>query len=214
MERLIDENVAAAFDLLLQEMFRAVDGERGCGADAFRRGDYGEADKRKQRCRRLEDFVKEAAGLKERWTREMAQPESDAGKIAEPSPQAPSGLRLTMAYNGAQATALYQGGQVMLLEGSTVRRPTLASLAGRLRELRARYEADRVLVSDARNDLLRVGRSIRFDSPSAAAQFVAGCSVSGNRDWHVDDHGCPLGEYLRKGRHSPVAAIAQPICFN
>lgn len=217
MERMIDENVAAAFDLLLQEMFRAVDGERGCGADAFRRGDYGEADMRKQRCRRIENFAKEAAGLKERWTREMAQPESDAGKVAQRSPQTASGLRMTMAYNRVQAVALYQGGQVVLLEGSTVRSTMLASLAGRLRELRTRYEAERVLVPDARSDLLKVARSIRFDSPSAAAQFVAGCSVSGNRDWHVEGDGRPLGKYLREERGPLVAAphaIAQPVCVN
>jgi hypothetical protein len=47
MEGILDENVAAAFDLLLQEMSLVVDHERGCGADTFRHGDYSEADRRR-----------------------------------------------------------------------------------------------------------------------------------------------------------------------
>jgi hypothetical protein len=54
----------------------------------------------------------------------------------------------------------------------------------------------------AGSDMLKLVRSIRFNSPSGAAQFVAGCSVSGNREWRVAGSGVTLGEWLRKRRAS------------
>ncbi len=47
--------------------------------------------------------------------------------------------------------------------------------------------------------LLRLTQDLKFDSPSGAAQFVAGCSVSGNRDWRIEGTGLPLGRWFSRG---------------
>ena len=51
---------------------------------------------------------------------------------------------------------------------------------------------------------LTVRKNMPFDSQSGAAQFVAGCAVSGNREWRVEDTGKTLGQYLKARRKSPA----------
>src|SRR5271165_1922728 len=87
---------------------------------------------------------------------------------------------------------------VTLLGGSTVRREFLESLSDPLRELRQRCEKDGRLVVFGGERLLKLTNSLTFRSPSAAAKFVAGCSVSGNIYWLVEPSRSPLGQYLRR----------------
>ena len=87
---------------------------------------------------------------------------------------------------------------VTLLEGSTVRREFLESLSDPLRELRLKCEKEGRLVALAGERLLKLTKSLTFRSPSAAAKFVAGCSVSGNIYWLVEPSRSPLGKYLRR----------------
>ncbi len=216
MRQVIEDNVGAAFEILIEEATKAISSENGCGAEALRRGDYQEAGDRMRRSLQLDGLVKEIGKIQARWSREAIPSTVEATVGDRPLSEADEGARMSMTYNGARAKALYLGGPVVLLDGSTVRRSVLGSLAEGLRELRAKHEVDGTLSATEQSDVLRLTRRIRFSSPSAAAQFVAGCSVSGNRDWQVDGRGCSLGAFLRNGLRTDLAisSVGQPTCLN
>lgn len=91
-----------------------------------------------------------------------------------------------MNYNGTNAKGAYRNRRVTLLEGSLIREEVLPSLADIYRDLRqVSSMTDGTLVSSDQSHLLRLARPKQFNSPSGAAQFVAGCSVSGNREWRL-----------------------------
>jgi hypothetical protein len=197
------ENVAAAFELLIEALADVSNEIDRDGAEAFKQGRHNEVQSLLRKVRAVGDFEKTVNELLEKWLKESGldieletQPTT-----REPSPDPIAGeLALQMKYKDAEARGNYRGGSVMLLAGSTVRRPILDSLSDTLREMRKQRERDGTLVSEDHPDLLRLTNAINFGSPSAAAQFVAGCSVSGNRDWHVETTKIPLGKHLR--RHS------------
>ena len=103
-----------------------------------------------------------------------------------------------MSYNGGQSSRGLQVWSSASSGDSKVRRPIFDFLSDTLRELRQQKERDGTLAEDKDPELLRLTKALRFGSPSAAAQFVAGCSVSGNRDWHAAKTNTPLGTYLRE----------------
>ena len=131
-----------------------------------------------------------------------------AGKVALPEGVAGnqqrateySGPALVMNYRHSHARALYNGGQVVVLSGSTIMAKTHPSLKDKDRELRKRLSDEGTLGEDETNGLLTMKREFPFKSPSQAARFVAGCSVSGNRDWHIENSGAPLGSWLESVR--------------
>jgi hypothetical protein len=88
-----------------------------------------------------------------------------------------------MSYNGTLALAVMKPSGCQLRKGSTVRRTKHPSLPRPWRRLREKCEADGTLVPDADAELFTLTKDLEFPSPSAAAQFVAGCSVSGTREW-------------------------------
>lgn len=200
---MISDDVNTAFELLIEAFANSVDRANAEGAEVLRRGEHQHAEACIKKARSLSEFSKKVSELQAVWLSEMR---SDAGQEngddAEPrSSHGKGGQDLSMNYNGASAKALYHDKRVTLLEGSIVREETLPSLADNYRELRKRSKADGTLVSTERPDLLRLTRSMAFSSPSGAAQFVAGCSVSGNRDW-LTDSGQTLGQWLKAQRTS------------
>ena len=100
-----------------------------------------------------------------------------------------------MGYRRARARARYTNGRVTLLAGSTISAPVHASLSDALRDLRRDLRRKGKLV-EVSPDLFRLDGIHTFGSPSGAAQFVAGASVSGNRDWKVAGKGISLGDWL------------------
>lgn len=109
-------------------------------------------------------------------------------------------LALVMNYRNSHARAMYNGRRVVVLSGSKIMAETHKSLRDKDRELRERLRGEGTLVEDDTKGLLTLKKDVGFNSPSGAACFVAGCSVSGNRDWHIEDTDTPLGSWLKSDR--------------
>ena len=77
---------------------------------------------------------------------------------------------------------------------------THKSFSDKDRQGREQLRHKGMLIEDDIKGLLKLTDDIEFNSPSKAARFVAGCSVSGNRDWHIEDTGMPLGSWLESVR--------------
>jgi hypothetical protein len=93
---------------------------------------------------------------------------------------------LIMTYDGVCAWAVESGADVVVLADSTVKRETYSSLSKSQREFRALSERNGTLIPMPDPGFLKLTRDVRFPSKSAAAVFVAGCSVSGPREWKFD----------------------------
>lgn len=205
-------DVNTAFELLMETLSEVRDqiwkeGARGCEQQ-----DLGLVDDCTKRVRSLDDLTRDLSALQHRFSTEIEP--SDVHEALPDASIDESDVRLTMKYNSAIARAVYRNGEVLLLEGSTVREEDLPSLAPPYCRLRGELRADGSLASSDRAGVLRLGRTLRFNSPSGAAQFVAGCSVSGNRDWIVDVAGLPLGRWLRRANGKATGGIIHPVDNN
>ncbi len=190
-----DTDVGAAFELVIESLSIVKTTTNDEGAKAFREGNHSEVDLLNSKAKKIQDFVKRVSALQDEWFNivDVNDVIEVRGKTADSSP-----LELFMNYEGAVAKANYGPRMVTLLEGSTVRREPLESLSDPLRELRQQCEKDGRLVVVAGGQFLKLTNSLPFRSPSAAAKFVAGCSVSGNIYWLVEPSRSPLGQYLRR----------------
>jgi hypothetical protein len=91
-----------------------------------------------------------------------------------------------MTYGGVLAQGAESGSVFVVSADSTVKRATHSSLSKSQRELRALYEGNGTLIPTADPRFLKLTRDLPFRTTSAAAVFVAGCSVSGPREWKLD----------------------------
>ena len=110
----------------------------------------------------------------------------------------PEKLLLTMTYGEALAEAEYLGKSVRILIGSTIRRQSHDSLGDSVEERKEEAIKKGEIVPLANSELYEVKTGITFGSPSGAAQFVAGCSVSGPREWQVKGKGESLKQWQSK----------------
>lgn len=198
--RIVD-NVDAAFELLMEELAKVRHDASNDGAAACGQSDYRRAKEAIGKAESLEQISKELSKLQVNWhllLRPEAEAEAEAKFIIPQRPNDDREPSLSMAYNGTNAKALYNRGSVILLELSTICRPAQESLLEKYRSMRDECESDGRLVPNGESHFLKVTRPIQFHSPSGAAQFVAGCSVSGNREWRVDGTKQTLGEWLRQ----------------
>lgn len=109
-------------------------------------------------------------------------------------------LSLTMTYGEAYAEAEYLGRKVKLHENSTIRKETHESLGEHIKEIKQRAINKGEIIEDRNQKLYKVVKPILFGSPSGAAQFVAGCSVSGPREWQIKNKGGSLKYWLAKNK--------------
>jgi hypothetical protein len=203
-----DTDVGAAFELLIESLAIIQKTTNDEGAKAFQRSNHSEVDLLNVKARKIQEFVKRVDALQDEWLNLV-----DANDVIEERGETAdsSFLELSMSYEGAVAKAKYGPRIVTLLEGSTIRGAALESLSDPLRELRQRCEKDGRLVVMPGEPLLKLTNSLAFRSPSAAAKFVAGCSVSGNIYWLVEPSRLALGQYLRRAsRTSGRLASSNP----
>jgi hypothetical protein len=122
-------------------------------------------------------------------------------KIHPPSTEA---LPLVMTNRKATAEAEYRNRKVTLLPGSTIRKEIHDSLADNIRDQRKDALSKGQIVPSGDGDLYEVKTPIIFGSPSGAAQFVAGCSVNGLREWQIKGKMCSLKVWLKE-ENSPTS---------
>jgi DNA primase len=204
------DNVGAAFELLIEALADDSDDVDRQGAEAFRERRYTEVAALLDKVKAIEGLAKAVNKLQEDWLQlqgRSSRPVDEASTGSHATPDTGSDaarIRMRVAYNNARAQATYLHGRVTLLQGSTIRKRTYESLSDSSRALRVQLQKDGTLKSADDPNLLLLTRDVAFESPSGAAQFVAGCSVSGNRDWLVDATQEPLGKHLRGGRSAVV----------
>jgi hypothetical protein len=224
------EDVDAAFELLIEVLAEERVRVLGKGGEAFREDRLAEVDLLRSQALVLEGLIGKIAGTQREWLDLIADQLNDietpdrthltddavpgqgsslAGPVThqalakDPSRE----IGLTMTYNGVLAKARHFPviGHTTLLAGSTVRRQVHTSLISKYRGDRSQCEKDGFLSADEDSgQTLTLRKDMFFDSQSGAAQFVAGCSVSGNREWRVDDTGVTLGQFLKARRKSPA----------
>jgi hypothetical protein len=107
-------------------------------------------------------------------------------------------LVLKMAYSGAVAEAKFFGkNKIELAIGSTIRKETFESLPDHINEIRDSMINNGILKRKT-PDFFEVMKPILFSSTSAAACFVAGCSVSGPREWRIKGKGISFRQWQAK----------------
>ena len=189
------ESVRVAFELLQEELGDAVSSARDEAAKAVKAGAYEQGAKSVESARGVEDILTKLTELHDQWAEISDYHDYDA----EGAESEYGGPMLVMTHKNASATAKYNNGWVVVLAGSTIASETFPSLPDRYKDLRKSL-IEKGKLKNGGNDALMLSEDIRFNSPSGAAQFVAGSSVSGNRDWRVEDTDQSLGFWLKKAR--------------
>jgi len=188
-------SVMTAFELLVEELGRSLEVAREAAAKAVKAGDYELGETFVEEAKDIERIMMELTALHDKW----AENHDHHSETVTETDNEYSGPELTMTYMNSSARAFYNKGRVVVLAGSTIMSDTFPSLPSRYLELRKTFlEQGKLKSSDV--DTLRLSEDIQFNSQSGAAQFVAGCSVSGNRDWRIKKSGETLGFWLKKSR--------------
>ena len=86
---------------------------------------------------------------------------------------------------GVTAAALEFEGQMVVLADSEACEDELSSLAYNVKVIREQLRQAGKLVPSERQHVLKFVEDIAFNSPSAAAQAVAGTSRNGRNDWKI-----------------------------
>ncbi|MFV8755107.1 GIY-YIG nuclease family protein [Nannocystaceae bacterium ST9] len=94
-------------------------------------------------------------------------------------------IRVSMSGTGYNAHAVVRGGQLVVLQGSLARKQEAPSLSASSRALRAELIDAEVLAAIETG--LQFTQDYAFDSPSGAAQAIAGASVNGRITWRLPD---------------------------
>jgi len=187
-------NILAAFELLDEQLHAMIRVLRRNGATAIEAGDYARAKSVMMKACSVEEILKTTRLNRKAWVDGFGRL---VGEGEAPDSHS-AGPLLKMRYGKARARALYNRGWLRLLSGSTIVGVTGVSLPPVHRDRRKELLADGGLLR-IDDGLLRSTQDLKFDSPSGAAQFVAGCSVSGNRDWRIEGTGLPLGRWFSRG---------------
>ena len=188
--------ISTAFALLEEELKRVEMTLRESAATAAREGQLDQASSYLNKIRgvqagkgpigvclhKLLTTLAEDTGSNAEDSETVRQRESD--RACPPAVQPHRDMR-RMHYNGTNAYAQMTPSGYRLCAGSTVRRPKHSSLAEPWRQFRDRCEADGTLAPADSPEFLILTKDVEFPSPSAAAQFVAGCAVSGPREWRA-----------------------------
>jgi len=206
---MLGDSVKVAFDLVREEIGTIMSGLSERGQRAFHNKDFKMVDDLSDESKALAVFEDEVAALQQKWIERCVQGGNTEATVIPPARGEHSqneDLFLVMPYAGAFARAVFREGRIMLEPGSTVKKQLYPSLTRSSRRLRADCFKDGRLKDVGDDGLLRLTQSVHFSTPSAAAQFVAGCSVNGNREWKLKksgiEFGCWLNEQIRSRSHS------------
>jgi len=179
-----EPGVGDAFERLLSALRSALADRHARAAEAWRDGRSEEARRLSERAWWLSGILREAEHLARKWRDGTRRPPEGSG--------ADDATTVTMIDKGARAVGILFGRRIVVRAGSTVRAQDKGSLDERTRRLRERCRRGGILLPTDRPGLLRLPRDLTFDSPSAAARFVGGCSLNGPKLWRRPD-GQPIG---------------------
>lgn len=189
------DEVEDAFEHLLLKLNYVLRDARNQGASALKAGDYVRAETLLAKAKDIEGIAKAVSDLRDSWSEGHGR-RPGGGGVPKGKLEGP---HLVMTYNRTRAKAMYNRGRVVLLSGSVVMEKEHLSLSDAYSVPRNDLRDKAVLVPGRSRGTMVCMKDIPFRSPSGAAQFVAGCSVSGNREWVLEETGRPLGHWLKAG---------------
>jgi hypothetical protein len=195
-----DDGVQTAFELILEEIGSV---SKEIKEDVNRlndKDDYDAVSRLIGTRKKLDSFQLKVKALQKEWVQTFdldtrARTHYEPVTVETTTSQT---LPLTMTYAKASANAQCVGQKVTILPGSFVRKQILESMPENVQQTRHEAEASGVLVPCSNPKFLEVTREVLFTSPSAAAQFVAGCSVNGLRQWQVQGKGISLKQWKKQ----------------
>lgn len=212
------QNVSSAFELLFEAIQDALIEVKKEGEKAFSETRLTDAGHWLNQAKEVQQFEGELGVLHERWSswtlRNLRDdPQDTKLSVTLQKENTIPSFSMSMLYKRAKARGIYSEGRVVLQAGAVIGQETFPSLPAPLKERRDFLIGDNSLVNDTEG-LLKLNRDLLFGSPSSAAQFVAGCSVSGNREWMVDGSGLQLGAHLKRARDEMLIPKEAPAPIN
>ena len=195
-----DDGVQTAFELILEEIGSVSKELKEEAKRLVDKDDFDSVSNLMGTGKRLDTFQLKVKALQKEWVQAFdpgTRSRTHYEQVTFETPTTQS-LQLTMTYAEASAQAECTGRKVTILPGSFVRKQIFESLHENVLQRRQETEKKGILVSCNNPDLLEVKAAVTFTSPSAAAQFVAGCSVSGPREWQVKGKGISLKHWKTK----------------
>lgn len=186
-----NDGVQTAFELILEEIGSVSRELKQEAKRLIDKGEYESVSGLMETGKGLDAFQLKVKDIQAEWinTFDPATRNKTHFKPLEIKPPRPETLSLSMTYGEAYAEAEYLGKKVRLLTGSKVRAEFHDSLGDHIKEMKTKAIKNGDVVPLSGSDLYELRKPIVFNSPSAAACFVAGCSVSGPREWQVKDKG-------------------------
>ena len=195
-----DDGIHTAFELILEEIGSVSNELKQEAKHLVDKGDFDAVAYLMKTGKEMDAFQLKVHSLQTEWinTFDPATRSKTHISLAEVDIDMPETLLLTMIYGEACAEAEYSGKNVRILAGSTIKKVSYQSLADHIEDRKTKAINKGEVASSSSHELYEVKRPITFNSPSAAACFVAGCSVSGPREWQVKDKGKSLKYWLTK----------------
>lgn len=187
--------VINAFELLRRRLEEVETRINDCVVDAVQIKEYGDMRELIEKAEGVDGIVKQVDTL-------VIQLTNLFGVVMETSPSFPpssafpEGVNLVLKNRLCDARAIFNGGSIVVLSGSTVARKEYRSLGPKLKKLRQELWHKGQLKGDESDHVLTLKTDFHFSSPSAAACFVVGYSVNGKKSWIVYDTGDSLGKWL------------------
>jgi hypothetical protein len=217
-EAALFQNVSSAFELLFEAIQDALIEVKKEGEKAFSETRLTDAGHWLNQAKEVQHFEGELSVLHERWSswtlRNLRDdPQEIKVRAKTQKEDTRPSFSMSMLYKRAKARGIYSEGRVVLQAGAVIGKETFPSLPDPLKERRDFLIGDNSLANDTEG-LLKLNRDLLFGSPSSAAQFVAGCSVSGNREWMVDGSGLQLGAHLKRAREEMLIPKEAPAPIN
>jgi len=199
-EQMQDDGVHTAFELILEEIGNVSKELKQEAKRLVDKGDFDSVSQLMNTGKGLDSFQLKVRSLQTEWINTFDPTTRSKTHFEQREVELPPSetLALTMTSAEAFAEAEYLGRSVRLLAGSTIRKASHESLGDHILQKKKNAISKGDIVDSEDPDLYKVIKPITFGSPSAAVQFVAGCSVSGPREWQVKGKGKSLKYWLYK----------------
>jgi len=195
-----DDGIHTAFELILEEIGSVSNELKQEAKHLVDKGDFDAVAYLMNTGKKMDAFQLKVQSLQTEWINTF-DPDTRSKthiSLSDVDIDMSETLLLTMTYGEAFAEAEYFGKNVRVLAGSTINKVSYQSLADHIEDRKTKAINEGEVALSSNHELYEVKRPITFNSPSAAACFVAGCSVSGPREWQVKDKGKSLKYWLNK----------------
>lgn len=196
---MVDDGVHTAFEIILEEIGSVSNELKQEAKSLVDDGNFDAVSHLMSTGKSLDEFQLKVRKLQEEWINTFDP--TTRGKTQflteDEIPASREPVKLSMSYGEASAEAEYLGRKVRILPGSTIRKESHESLGDNARRRKEEAIAKKEIVPSENPKLYEVRVPLTFGSPSGAAYFVAGCSVSGPREWKVKGEGVSLRYWLR-----------------